>query len=190
MTGALLDVKTIVARAQLGDALDDVDFFWIGRFAAKHGLHAITALLEPGTTETSFYLADTFDAALAPARQAYAAADAAWNVARGRLAAALEPQLGFYPDGDEFIVKRGAITPLPPSVRVVRATPAYLTLAIQADRATIECEDERYRAFGAVRTAETHARRILAEALVRQAGSVRDALVNSERARPLDGEGE
>jgi len=68
MTGALLDVKTIVARAQLGDALDDVDFFWIGRFAAKHGLHALTALLEPGTTGTSFYLSDAFDATLAPAR--------------------------------------------------------------------------------------------------------------------------
>jgi hypothetical protein len=72
-------VRSIVARAQLGDALDDVDFFMLARFADAHpqALAMIAALLAPGRLGEAFYLAAAFDSELEPARKAYAAAGGA-----------------------------------------------------------------------------------------------------------------
>jgi hypothetical protein len=184
-----LDVKAIVARAQLGDALDDVDFFWIGRFADTHALRDVVAALAPGRATSSFYLADAFDAKLAHARQAYAVADDAWNTARDWLGRTLASRLGYPADSDDFIVARGALSPLPSSVRVVRSTAAYLTLAFEPDDAVVAAAQKRDTAFAEVKAAESRARRTLAEQLVRHADVILAAANSRERARPARGEG-
>jgi hypothetical protein len=185
----LLDVKAIVARAQLGDALDDVDFFWISRFAGARALADVVAVFAAGRTASSFYLADAFDAQLAQARRAYVAADDAWNIAREWLARTLALRLGYPADSDEFIVARGALSPLPSSVRVVRTTPAYLTLAFEPDDAVVAAAQKRDAAFAELKIAESRARRSLAEQLVRHAGVLLAAVESGERARSVGGEG-
>ncbi|HEY4439833.1 MAG TPA: hypothetical protein VGN14_05225, partial [Candidatus Elarobacter sp.] len=93
----------IVARARVGDRLDDADFYELGRFVdavdalarawnAAGGddgrlparLDALRALLAPGRDGGTFYLADAFAPGLRAARAALAAAEGAFEAERER----------------------------------------------------------------------------------------------------------
>jgi hypothetical protein len=148
------DVTPLLARARAGGVLADVDFFELQRFASalidiaalagpdavsSSALRTGTALLErlaPGRTATrSFYLDNAFDRELSDARAEAAARQAAYDAARGRLAARIAQYAGVEGIRDgEFVLmrdrERGA---LPPEVRIVRESPAYYLCDISLD---------------------------------------------------------
>jgi DNA mismatch repair protein MutS2 len=183
------DPAGIVSRATLGDALDDVDFFEIGRFAealdaaaqawdAAGGTAAerppvvpeVRALLGRGLEGGGFYLTDAFSAALGAAREALATADADFVRERRRLASALEARLGTLADGEEFIVMRDAVPGVPPGARVVRETPGYRVLALEFDASAVVAAQRRDDALARVAREEDAVRRELAAGVAR-AGS-------------------
>lgn len=190
---AVPEPSPIVARARVGDALTDVDFYELGRFVdaldalgrawdAAGGeperrppaLAALRTLLAPGRERAGFYLADAFSAGLPAARAAFAAAETSFDARREEIAVRVRDALGVDPVGDEFVVLRdvhdGA---LPDGVHVVRETPTYRVLAIGV------LAPERDDAFGALAEEEERARRVLAEAVAREAdavGAATDAL--------------
>jgi hypothetical protein len=181
------DPVDTVSRATVGDALSDVDFFEIGRFAdaldatdrawASAGgdpagrpptARAVADLLARGRGPGTFYLADDFSADLAAARAAHALAQAGFAVERERLGAALAAQLGPLPDADEFILMRDTHPEPPAGVRVVRETPAYRLVALELDAVALDALRARDAALGAVEDEEERVRRDLATALARE----------------------
>jgi len=190
VAGVARSVRSIVARAQLGDALDDVDFFAIGLFADTRlrDLTRIVALLEPGRGAKTFYLVDAFDAELGPARNAYRVADDALRAARDRFVAELGSRIGFVPTGEEFILMRSARVEIPAGARIVRETSEYFTLTIELDDETSACRRDRDAAFAAVAIAEARARRSLAEHLIRHSSDIFAALGSAGRADASFGE--
>jgi DNA mismatch repair protein MutS2 len=187
---AVPEPSPILARARAGDTLSDVDFYELGRFVdalatlrnawdAAHGaveerppaLDALRTLLAPGREGAGFYLADAFDAALAPARAVLAAAEAAVDTRRVAIAARVRAITGVDPIGDEFVVLRDVYDgPLPDDVRVVRDAPAYRTVAIDA---TSSARDD---ALAQLARAEDEARRTLADRIAREGDAVKEAL--------------
>jgi DNA mismatch repair protein MutS2 len=174
---AVPDVMGIVERARSGGALGDVDFFELQRFLAA--LVEIAALVDPviasrvalstladlherlapgRSRERSFYLDDAFDPTLATARAEAAAAQAAYDAARGRLTARIARYVGVEAvrDGEFVLMRDRERGPLPPEIRVVRETPAYflcdLSLDVEA-LAALEARDAR-----AVQVAEVEER--------------------------------
>ncbi|MDB5095235.1 MAG: hypothetical protein JWO85_3336 [Candidatus Eremiobacteraeota bacterium] len=193
---AVPEPSPIVARARAGDALGDVDFYELGRFvdalealargwdAAQrepspsrerddrrppvlNGLHAVLA---PGRERGGFYLADAFAPGLRVARAALAEAEASFDAQRETIAARVRDALGVDPVGDEFVVLRGVYDgPLPDDVRAVRETPTYRVLRLAV------VVPERDAAFAALAEEEERARRMLAEAVAREADAVTEA---------------
>jgi DNA mismatch repair protein MutS2 len=178
------DPTDIVSRAKVGDALGDVDFFEIGRFAdaleaiarAWDGargpaagrppvLPQVADLLARGRDGGSFFLADRFAEPLAQARGAYALADEQVVRERERLGRALEAVLGALPQAEEFIVMRDVLAQVPPGVRVVRETPAYRLLALELDEAALTAGAARETALARVEAQEEAVRRDLAAAV-------------------------
>ena len=146
---AVPEPSPIVARARVGDALDDVDFYELGRFAdaldalarawdaarrlrpaarppVLDGLRVALAPGRDGARGAGFYLADAFDPGLHAARSALAAAEAAVEARREAVAARVRDALGVDPVGEEFVC---CATSTPGRCRttlhVVRETPTY-----------------------------------------------------------------
>ncbi len=180
------DPTGVVSRATLGDALDDVDFFELGRFAdaldataqawdAAGGtprgrppvIPEVSGLLAEGRRAGAFYLADAFSAPLAAARGEYAAAQTDFERQRRRLGQALAPFIGMLPESDEFIVMRDVLPKVPPGVRVVRESPLYRLLALENDAAAHAAEMRRDAALARVAEQEEVARGQLAAAIAR-----------------------
>jgi len=179
---AVPEATPVVARARAGDALNDVDFYELGRLvdalAALAGawdaaggeshrrppvLDALRAVLAPGRDGAGFYLADAFAPGLRAARAALADAEAAADVRREAIAVRVRDAIGIDPVGDEFVVLRDVYDgPLPEGVRVVRETPTYRTAAIGV------LAPERDAALARVSEEEETARRALAERVARE----------------------
>lgn len=176
------DAQPLFARARAGDPLTDVDLYEVGRFidalretsdawfdaggaAADRPptLEALGAILAPGRSGAGFYLADAFAAELAPLRARYADADERVQRERARLAMTFAPQLGFMPEGDEFIAMRDALPLVPAGMRVVRETPAYRTLALELDATALAAAHDLECALSELAEGEASARRALAE---------------------------
>jgi hypothetical protein len=178
----------IVSRARAGDPLSDVDFYELGRFAdaltalgrawdAAGGASAgrppqpggLRTILAPGRDGSgSFYLADAFDPALAPARATFAAAEAELAQRRAAIAVDVRAITGVDAGGDDIVVLRDVYDgPAPEGTRIVRETPTYRVLGIVAFSAA------RDRALADLADAEEAARRALAEHIGAQAVELR-----------------
>jgi DNA mismatch repair protein MutS2 len=191
---AVPEPTPIVARARVGDALTDVDFYELGRFVdaldvlarawdAAGGeptrrppvLSGLRAALAPGregpgARGAGFYLADAFDAGLPAARAALEAAENEVDAQRDALAARVREATGIDPVGEEFVVLRDVHDgPLPAELHLVRETPTYRVLAIRT------LSSERDAALAHLGMVEERARRTLAEAVAREADAVRGA---------------
>ena len=188
---AVPEPARIVAQARLGDGLDDVDFYELGRFVdalaalaqawdAAHGaaerrppvLETLRAVLAPGRDSGGFYLADAFAPELHAARAAVAASEVGYEARREAIAARVRDAAGVDPVGDEFVVLRDVYAgPLPEDVLVVRETPTYRTAAIRV------ASPERDAALERLAAAEERARRVLSERIAREAGAMAAATV-------------
>jgi hypothetical protein len=193
---AVPEPSPIIARARVGDPLGDVDFYELGRFVdaldalarrwdaamrepspSNAGgdrrppvLRGLRAVLAPGRERDGFYLANAFAPGLQAARAALADAEASFDAQREAIAARVRDALGVDPVGDEFVVLRGVYDgPLPDDVRAVRETPTYRVLRLAV------VVPERDAAFAALAEEEETARRMLAEAVTREAGAVTEA---------------
>ena len=178
--GNLPDVSGAIARASMGDVLDDPSFLELRRFCAlidridglvcalsfrpriaNDAVRAVDeALAIGGRKEEGFYLADEFDAELATARYRLAREQAELDAARGRererAARALERDEIV---GDEFIVMRADMrSPLPAGIRVVREAPTYLLCALEYGASLLEALARRDAAADEVAAAEQRLR--------------------------------
>ncbi|HYZ17829.1 MAG TPA: hypothetical protein VE591_15570 [Candidatus Acidoferrum sp.] len=189
---AVPEPAAIVARARVGDALSDVDFYELSRFVdaldalarawdAEGGalelrppvLDRVRAMLAPGRREGGFYLAEGFGPELGHARTALTDAEANVERRREAIAARLRAGIGVDPVGEEFVVLREVYDgPLLEGVQLVRETPTYrvFTIGILAP--------ERDAALARVAEAEERARLALAERIAQEA----DAIVGATRA--------
>ncbi|MBV9719805.1 MAG: hypothetical protein JOZ77_10820 [Candidatus Eremiobacteraeota bacterium] len=177
---AMPDAASAIARASMGDVLDDPSFLELRRFCAA--IERIDGLVSPssrgvpiandgvrvldealaiaGNDERSFYLADAFDADLQIARERLAREQAELDASRGRESARAAQQLGRDEiAGSEFIVMRAELPgPLPAGVRVVREAPTYLLCALEYGEATLAALARRDEAATAVAQAEARVR--------------------------------
>jgi hypothetical protein len=169
---AVPDPATPLLRAGAGEVLEDPDFFDLVRFfetlrelraAGVSGALAVPdvdaaleAALAHGRTGNGFYLADAFDPALAAARGVAAQCQAAFAVARSRLAERAAAALGREQlrDGEFVVMRDAAPQPLPAEIRVLRETPAYLLCELSLDEAALESLAARDAAVAAVAVAE------------------------------------
>jgi DNA mismatch repair protein MutS2 len=192
------DAIGAIARASMGDALADANFFELQRFcdAAERvdvlvnsavdvkpifnaGMRRVKNALEPGRTGTyGFYLADAFDAALAAARSEMARAQADFDASRGRALADVAKRLQRDDvSGDEFIVMRADLGELPAGVRVLREAPTYVLCTVEFDEPTLAALKRRDAAAGAVAAAEETVRSALSEVVASCAAHVDVAAV-------------
>jgi DNA mismatch repair protein MutS2 len=162
--GDLPDVTGTIARATIGDLLEDPDFLEISRFCstiahidellparsgrwiANEAVLAAGAALDPGSSDgIGFYLADAFDAELPIARERLGREQAELDAARGRERERAAQGLGREEiSGDEFIVMRADLhAPLPEGVRVVREAPTYLLCALEFGDASLAALESR-----------------------------------------------
>jgi len=169
------DASAAVARASMGDPLDDVALLELQRFFdACERLDALTIhcddlprtlgepvricarILEAGRAgQLGFYLDERFDASLGSSRETLARAQAEYESARGRASAAVAAALDREISLPEFIVMRGDLRgPVPAGVRVVRETPTYLLCELDADDAVLAALRRRDEAAVAVAGAE------------------------------------
>ncbi|HVA33133.1 MAG TPA: hypothetical protein VNG31_03225 [Candidatus Baltobacteraceae bacterium] len=170
------DAVGAIARASMGDVLEDADFFELQRFcdaaervdALLAGVEQVGAVrddavqataraLDPGRTgKYGFYLADRFDADLGATRAALSAAQAELDAARGRTLRRIAAELERDDlSGDEFIVMRAELhRPLPAGVRVVREAPTYYLCALEFDETALLALARRDAAADAVAGAE------------------------------------
>ncbi len=156
------DPLPALSRAAMGELLDDANFLELLRFldAARHvdlldgndSINGLALKLEPGRAgKFGFYLADTFDPALAAARSAADGAQRAYEVARATLAQRVYTALGREDTGsEEFIVMRDAIAALPRGIRVLRESPAYYLCELELDEPALQALQARDSAAGAV----------------------------------------
>jgi DNA mismatch repair protein MutS2 len=173
------DANGAIARASMGDLLEDANFLELQRFfdacerldtltaesadmprTASAPVRACARALEPGRAgRFGFYLDEAFDAVLKTARAALVQAQAAYNAAQGRAQASVAAALGREISLPEFIVMRADLTePLPAGVRVVREAPTYLLCELDADEAVLAALGRRDEAAAAVARAEEHVR--------------------------------
>ncbi|HTU71154.1 MAG TPA: hypothetical protein VMF11_12655 [Candidatus Baltobacteraceae bacterium] len=180
------DVTSAIARASMGDVLEDANFFELQRFfEACERLDALTAacndlprtastplrecarVLESGrTARPGFYLADAFDDSLAQVRAAFVRAQAQYEAARGRANAAVAEELGREISPPEFIVMRADLRgPLPAGVRVVREAPTYLLCELDADETVLAALRRRDETAAEVARAEGSVRARISETI-------------------------
>ena len=193
------DAGGAVARASMGDVLDDAAFLELQHFFdACVQLESLTArcddlprtavaavrecarALESGRAgRFGFYLDERFDATLASNRALLARAQAEYDSARGRASAAVAAALDREISLPEFIVMRGDLHgPLPPGVRVVRETPTYLLCELDADDAVLAALRRRDEAATAVARAEEGVRERLS-AVIRTHAAALDAAMRA-----------
>jgi DNA mismatch repair ATPase MutS len=176
----LPDIVGVVARASMGEMLDDPAFLELRQFCemleridaslatstlvqsvANDATHAVSEALAPGGNEAEgFYLADAFEAELAAVRAAYAQAQAELNAARGRENESVARELGRDEiAGNEFIVMRSELRgALPAGVRVVREAATYLFCALEYGESSRNALERRDAAFITVAALEERAR--------------------------------
>jgi DNA mismatch repair protein MutS2 len=185
----LPDVAGAIARASMGEILDDVNFLELQRFCdalvridallsgvyadrlAGDEVQALGQALEPGRSAGGgFYLAGAFSGELERARErldeAQRELDQSSARAAGRVARALgRDDIG---DADEFIVMRAELRDaLPAGVRVVREAPTYLLCALKYDEVTLAALERRDAAAQEAAAAEEGVRARLSS-LVRE----------------------
>ena len=177
---ALPDVAGFVARASIGEVLDDPDFYELLHFCdgvealegiANEATRTVDSALAPGRFGGSaFYLAEAFDDALSAARSAMSDAQAEFQAARGRERATAAHALQRDEiAGDEFIVMRADVPgTLPAGVRVLREAATYLSCTLEYGAPSLHALERRETAIAAVAEAEARAR-------VRLSGIVRDS---------------
>ena len=191
------DAGAAVARASMGDALDDANLLELQRFfdacalldaltascdelprCASASVRACAAVLERGRAgRFGFYLEDAFDASLAAARAAFEKAQAEYEAARGRGAAAAATALDREISLPEFIVMRADLHgPLPSGVRVVREAPTYLLCELDADEGVLAALRRRDEAAAEVARAEEHVREHLSATIRTHAAALGDAM--------------
>ncbi len=185
----LPDIVGIIARASMGEMLDDPSFLEVSRFCetvervdallpastlgqrtSSKAMQAVVAALAAGhNAAEGFYLSDAFDAELAAARAAYAQAQAEVDAARGREQERVARELGREEvAGDEFIVMRTELHgALPQGVRVVRESATYLLCALEYGESSRSALERREAAFGRVAALEERVRLHLS-AIVRE----------------------
>ncbi|MGA8575655.1 MAG: hypothetical protein WB609_08250 [Candidatus Cybelea sp.] len=193
----LPDAAGAIARASLGDVLDDPNFLELRRFSttteridglltelpewapvSNDSVRAIRAALSPGgRDETAFYLADAFDSELAGMRDRLGREQAELDAVRGRenerAANALSREAI---EGDEFIVMRAEIDgALPAGIRVLREAPTYLLCSLEYGEASLAALARRDAAAEAVANAEERARAALSALVRDHAASLGDA---------------
>jgi len=179
------DPGALLARAAGGGVLDDVDFFELSRFLESIGEIALLASdaalddyrpkdtdgglraeLERGRTAArSFYLDDAYAPDLAIARERSRAAQAAFDVARSRVAerAARYAGVESLHDG-EFVLLRDRLSgPVPPEIRIVREAPTYLLCELALDDEARQAQAQRDAAAARVADAEEAVRARLSE---------------------------
>ena len=176
----LPDIVGVVARASMGEMLDDPAFLELLQFCemleridaslatstlvqpvANNATHAVSEALAPGGNEAEgFYLADAFEAELTAVRAAYAQAQAELNAARGRENESVARELGRDEiAGNEFIVMRSELRgALPAGVRVVREAATYLFCALEYGESSRNALERRDGAFITVAALEERAR--------------------------------
>ena len=189
------DVLPALARASMGDLLDDAHLLELQRwFDAAERLDTVTAgctdlprvandalatcaqALERGRAQQGFYLADGFDVALANARAELARAQAAYEAVWGRAVAAVTKALGREISLPEFTVMRTDMHgPLPVGVRVVREAPTYLLCELDPDEFALDALGVRDAAAIKVAQREEAVRARLASTLASHAGALNDA---------------
>lgn len=194
----LPDAAAAIARASMGDVLDDPNFLELLRFCgaieridalladlpehtrvSNAAVRAIGDALAPGGA-MGFYLADAFDPQLERARTRFGREQAELDAARGRESERAAGALGRDGiEGDEFIVMRAELSgSLPPGVRVIREAPTYLLCALEYGEASLAALARRDAAAEAVANAEEVVRARLS-ALVREHAA---SLGNAEHA--------
>jgi hypothetical protein len=192
--GAAPNPLPALDRARAGDVLSDADFFDLTRFGdALRDLAAIVAgtsvkipafdcdlvaALAPGRVGgRSFHLADAFDPKLHVARNAAAAAQTTFDLARSRLEGRVAAALGLAHVRDgEFVVMRGGVSDvLPPEVRVVREAPTYRLCELALDGPAREALAERDAAAARVAEAEERVRAELSHVVARVAPALETA---------------
>jgi DNA mismatch repair ATPase MutS len=175
----LPDIVGVVARASMGEMLDDSAFLELRQFCemlqridaplaasalaqpiANEATRAVLEALKPGREGDGFYLADAFDAELAVARATYTQAQAELNAARGRENENAARELGRDEIvGDEFMVMRSDLRgALPAGVRVVREASTYLLCALQYGKSARSALERREAASRTVASLEEHVR--------------------------------
>ena len=180
----LPDAAGAIARASMGDVLDDPNFLELSRFCetieridallgdipaakiANAAVRALGAALAPGLGKGgSFYLADGFDAGLESARTRYRRDQAELDAARGRESESAARALARDEiAGDEFIAMRSDLHgPLPEGVRVVREAPTYLLCALEYGEASLAALRRRDAAALDVAQVEENVRARLSE---------------------------
>jgi DNA mismatch repair ATPase MutS len=173
------DVAGVVARASMGEVLDDPDFLELHELCemlerlddllqatalvqrvANEATAVVAKALAPGCSGAGFYLADAFDPELAAARATNAQAQAELGAARGRESKGVARALGRDEiAGDEFIVLRSELPDaLPAGVRVVRESATYLLCALEYGESALAALDRRDSAADAVATLEERVR--------------------------------
>jgi len=191
------DAGAAVARASMGDALDDANLLELQRFFdACERLDTLTAACDdlPRTASEpvrecaralergragrfGFYLNDAFDASLATARGALAHTQAEYDAARGRASAAVAAALDREISLPEFIVMRADLAgSLPSGVRVVREAPTYLLCELDADEGVLAALRRRDEAAAAVAHAEERVREHLASTIRSRAAALEDGM--------------
>lgn len=193
----LPDAAGAIARASMGDLLDDPQLLELQRFCAtiervdgslapwtqreplsNDGVRAVGAALAPGDRhELGFYLADAFDLELKVARERLGRAQAELDSARGReresAARALQRD---EISGDEFIVMRDIVPgPLPLSVRVLRESPTYRLCTLEYGEASLAALERRDAAAAAVGDAEERVRARLSTTVREYAAALDEA---------------
>jgi len=188
------DASGAIARASMGDVLDDVNLLELLRFCktvervgqlfsqlhAGFGIDASAAgivgrALAPGYREPAgFYLTDGFDGDLAAARERLGREQAELDAARGREVEGAARELERDEiASDEFIVMRTDLRgTLPPGIRVVREAPTYLLCAVEYGSASLAALARRDAAADAVAAAEERVRGGLSSVVREHAASL------------------
>jgi hypothetical protein len=188
------DPREALLRASAGGVLGDVDFFELSRFletlgdvaallpdAARADLDVPaasgpvrTTLAAGRTAARTFYLDDGFSPALASARSAFAAAQAAYDAARSRLVERVARQAGLDSVRDgEFVLMRDALSgAVPAGVRVLREAPTYLLCELALDDAAVAALAARDAAAARVADAEEAVRVELSACVAVEAGEL------------------
>ncbi len=180
------DAGQSIARATMGDTLDDAGFLELQRFfdacirldALTGGCADVPRTIGPSLRECAraletgragrlgFYLDERFDVELTSSRAALTETQAEYDSVRGRANAAVAAALDREISQPEFIVMRDDLhAPLPPGVRVVRETPSYLLCELDADEAVLSALRRRDEAAAAVALAEEAVRERLSASI-------------------------
>ncbi|MBV8727859.1 MAG: hypothetical protein JO233_08735, partial [Candidatus Eremiobacteraeota bacterium] len=177
----LPDIRTSIARAQLGENLDDAAFFLILQFceisarlstllAAAMPRESVAvcdrlfeSLARAKSGKFGFYLADQFDQRLAARRREAAEAESRFDRIRQELADRIAETLNRAQIAtDEFIVMRDDVDgTLPQGVRVIREAPTYYLCELELDERALDALQQRDRCSLAVAAAEEAVRRDL-----------------------------